>query len=203
MNTRLQVEHPVTEEITSIDLVAEQLRIAAGEALGYGQDAVTSKGHAIEFRIYAEDASRGYTPTTGPVLVLQPPTGEGVRWDSGIIQGGEVTAAFDPMIAKLIIKGATRDEAIARADAALRDTVLLGCKTNTAFLRRLIAHPAFVAGDVHTGFLDANPDIAAEPDLPADTLHALLAAASLSTRPLRDAADAIPDLHAAIGHWSN
>ncbi len=203
MNTRLQVEHPVTEEITGIDLVAEQLRIAAGEALGYGQDAVTSNGHAIEFRIYAEDAARGYTPTTGPVLVLQPPAGDGVRWDSGIIQGGEVTAAFDPMIAKLIIKGATRDEAIARADAALRDTVLLGCKTNTAFLRRLIAHPAFVSGDVHTGFLDANPDIAAEPELAADTLHALLAAASLSTRPMRDAADAIPDLHAAIGPWSN
>ncbi|WP_029890656.1 acetyl-CoA carboxylase biotin carboxylase subunit [Polycyclovorans algicola] len=203
MNTRLQVEHPVTEEITGIDLVAEQLRIAAGEALGYGQEEVRSEGHAIEFRIYAEDAARGYTPTTGPVLVLQPPTGEGVRWDSGIIQGGEVTAAFDPMIAKLIIKGATRDEAIARADVALRDTVLLGCKTNTALLRRLIAHPAFAAGDVHTGFLDANPDIAAEPDLPADTLHALLAAASLSTRPLRDAADSIPDLHAAIGAWSN
>lgn len=203
MNTRLQVEHPVTEEITGIDLVAEQLRIAAGEALGYGQDSVTSEGHAIEFRVYAEDAARGYTPTTGPVLVLQAPQGDGVRWDSGVVQGGEVTAAFDPMIAKLIIKGATRDEAIARADAALRDTVILGCKTNTAFLRRLIAHPAFVAGDVHTGFLDANPDIAAEPELAADTLHALLAAASLSTRPLRDAADTIPDLHAAIGSWRN
>lgn len=203
MNTRLQVEHPVTEEITGIDLVAEQLRIAAGEALGYGQDAVTAQGHAIEFRIYAEDAARGYTPTTGPLLVLQAPQGDGVRWDSGVVQGGEVTAAFDPMIAKLIIKGDSREQAIARADAALRDTVILGCKTNTAFLRRLIGHPAFVSGDVHTGFLDANPDIAAEPELPAERLHALLAAAALSTRPLRDAADTIPDLHAAIGAWSN
>ncbi|NKF20992.1 acetyl-CoA carboxylase biotin carboxylase subunit [Solimonas marina] len=203
MNTRLQVEHPVTEEITGIDLVHEQLRVAAGEALGYTQDAVTSSGHAIELRIYAEDAARGYTPTTGPVLVLQPPQGDGVRWDSGILQGGEVTSAFDPMIAKLIVHGADRDAAIAKAERALRDTVLLGCKTNTAFLRRLLAHPAFVAGDVHTGFLDANPQIAAEPELPESTLDALLGAAALSTRPMRDIADAVPDLHAAIGGWLN
>jgi len=203
MNTRLQVEHPVTEAITGIDLVLQQLRIAAGETLGFTQADITASGHAIEFRIYAEDAARGYTPTTGPILKLQPPQGEGVRWDSGVLQGGEVTSAFDPMIAKLIVHGATREQAIARGDAALRDTVLLGCKTNTAFLRRLIAHPAFVAGDVHTGFLDAHPEIAAEPVLADDTIHALLAAASLSTRPLRDAADAIPDLHAAIGAWRN
>ncbi|MCX7073049.1 MAG: ATP-grasp domain-containing protein [Gammaproteobacteria bacterium] len=203
MNTRLQVEHPVTEAITGIDLVLQQLRIAAGETLGFTQADITASGHAIEFRIYAEDAARGYTPTTGPILKLQPPQGEGVRWDSGVLQGGEVTSAFDPMIAKLIVHGATREQAIARGDAALRDTVLLGCKTNTAFLRRLIAHPAFVAGDVHTGFLDAHPEIAAEPVLADDTLQALLAAASLSTRPLRDAADAIPDLHAAIGAWRN
>ena len=119
MNTRLQVEHPVTEEITGIDLVLQQLRVAAGEKLGYTQKDITSQGHAIEFRIYAEDAARGYTPTTGPVLVLQPPQGEGVRWDSGVLQGGEVTSAFDPMIAKLIIHGRDRSEAIARADKAL------------------------------------------------------------------------------------
>src|SRR3546814_7072839 len=88
-------------EITGIDLVHEQLRVAAGETLGYGQEAVKSQGHAIEFRIYAEDAARGYTPTTGPILVLHPPEGDGVRWDSGVLQGGEVTSAFDPMIAKL------------------------------------------------------------------------------------------------------
>lgn len=203
MNTRLQVEHPVTEEITGIDLVAEQLRIAAGEALGYGQEAISSNGHAIEFRLYAEDAARGFIPTTGPLLVMRPPTGVGVRWDSGVVEGGEVTAAFDPMIAKLIIRGESREQAIARADAALRDTVILGCKTNVGFLRRLIAHPAFVAGEVHTGFLDAHPEIAAEPMLATETLQALLAAASLSTRPLRDAADRIPDLHAAIGDWRN
>jgi acetyl/propionyl-CoA carboxylase alpha subunit len=203
MNTRLQVEHPVTEEITGLDLVHEQLRIAAGEPLGYAQADIRSSGHAIEFRLYAEDATRGYTPTTGPVLRWRPPTGEGVRVDSGIVEGGEVTAAFDPMLAKIIVRGADRAEAIARADRALADTVLLGCTTNAAFLRRLIAHPAFVAGDVHTGFLDANPQIAAEPALPHARLALLLAAASLATRPLRDVADAVPDLHAAIGGWSN
>ena len=203
MNTRLQVEHPVTEEITGKDLVHEQLRIAAGEKLGYAQADVKSAGHAIEFRIYAEDPARGYTPTTGPVLRLSPPEGEGVRWDSGVLQGGEVTSAFDPMIAKLIVRGNDRNDAIARADKALGETVLLGCKTNTAFLRRLIRHPAFVAGDVHTGFLDANPQIAAEPALSEATLHKLLAAAALSTRPMRDVADAVPDMHAAIGEWRN
>lgn len=202
-NTRLQVEHPVTEEITGKDLVAEQLRIAAGEQLGYAQSDIGSSGHAIEFRIYAEDAAAGFTPTTGPILRWKVPTGEGVRMDAGINEGAAVTAAFDPMLAKLIIRGKDRDEARARADAALRDLVLLGCKTNTAFLRRLLNHPAFIAGDIHTGFLDANPDIAAEPELAEEQVHKLLAAAALSNRPMRDVTDLTPDLHAAIGEWQN
>lgn len=202
-NTRLQVEHPVTEEITGKDLVAEQLRVAAGEQLGYEQKDITASGHAIEFRIYAEDAAAGFTPTTGPVLRWKVPTGEGIRMDDGIVEGGAVTAAFDPMLAKLVIYGADRDEARARADAALRDLALLGCKTNTAFLRRLLNHPAFISGDVHTGFLDANPDIAAEPELTEATVEKLLAAASLSNRPMREVTDLTPDLHAAIGEWKN
>jgi acetyl/propionyl-CoA carboxylase alpha subunit len=203
MNTRLQVEHPVTEEITGLDLVEEQLRIAAREALRYSQAEIQSRGHALELRVYAEDPAHGYTPTTGPILALHPPQGENVRWDSGIAQGGEVTSAFDPMIAKLIVHGSDRRDAILRADRALRDTVLLGCKTNIAFLRRLIAHPAFLAGDVHTGFLDANPQIASEPELPASKLQALLAAAALSARPMIEGADAVPELHAAMGSWRN
>jgi acetyl/propionyl-CoA carboxylase alpha subunit len=203
MNTRLQVEHPVTEAITGMDLVLEQLRIAAGEKLGYAQKDVKAQGHAIEFRIYAEDPGRGYTPTTGPVLTLRPPAGEGVRWDSGIVEGGEVTAAFDPMIAKLIVRGTDRNDAIARADRALSETVLLGCKTNTAFLRRLLNHPAFIEGAIHTGFLDAHPEIAADTERSEATLHKLLAAASLVTRPMRDVADSVPDMHAAMGSWRN
>ena len=119
------------------------------------------------------------------------------------MQGGEVTSAFDPMIAKLIVRGSDRPDAIRRADCALRDVVLLGCQTNIAFLRRLIAHPAFVRGDVHTGFLDANPQIAADPVIPVSRLRALLAAAALSTRSMVDAADAVPALHASIGSWRN
>jgi acetyl-CoA/propionyl-CoA carboxylase biotin carboxyl carrier protein len=203
MNTRLQVEHAVTEETTGLDLVFEQLRIAAGEPLGYCQADVRSQGHAIELRLYAEDPARGFTPTTGPILALHPPQGENLRWDCGVVQGGEVTSAFDPMIAKLIVRGSDRLDAIRRADCALRDIVLLGCQTNIAFLRRLIAHPAFLKGDVHTGFLDANPAIAAEPAIPAERLRALLAAAALSTRSMVDAADAVPALHAAIGSWRN
>jgi acetyl-CoA/propionyl-CoA carboxylase, biotin carboxylase, biotin carboxyl carrier protein len=203
MNTRLQVEHPVTEMITGKDLVLEQLRVAAGEKLGYTQEQVTSQGHSIEFRIYAEDPARGYTPTTGPVLALRPPQGEGVRIDSGIVEGGEVTAAFDPMLAKLIVTGRDRRDAMARADKALAEYVLLGCVTNTAFLRRLLNHPSFGEGQVHTGFLDAHPEIAAEPALDDATLDKLLAAAALVTRPMRDVADLVPDMHAAIGAWSN
>ncbi len=201
MNTRLQVEHPVTEMITGMDLVREQLRIAAGERLGYAQADVAVSRHAIEFRIYAEDAARGFTPTTGPVLALRMP--DGVRVDSGIAEGQAIMAAFDPMLAKLVVAGRDRAEAMARADRALADFVLLGCRTNTAFLRRLLNHPAFAAAEVHTGFLDAHPEIAAEPPLAAATLRKLLAAAALATRPVRDAADAVPQPYAAMGGWRN
>jgi acetyl-CoA/propionyl-CoA carboxylase biotin carboxyl carrier protein len=149
MNTRLQVE--------------QQLRVAAGEKLTLRQADIKTNGHAIEMRVYAESAARGFTPTTGRVLRLQAPSGDGVRFDSGIAEGQQVTTAFDPMLAKLIVHGATREEARARADASLRALVLLGCETNTAFLRRVINAPAFAAGEVHTGFLDAHPEIAAEP----------------------------------------
>jgi acetyl/propionyl-CoA carboxylase alpha subunit len=203
MNTRLQVEHPVTEQTTGLDLVHEQLKVAAGQKLAFAQADIRPRGHSIEFRIYAEDPGRGYVPTTGPILKLLSPNGKGVRIDSGIVEGGEVTAAFDPMLAKLIVTGADRTEAIGRADEALRDFVLLGCKTNTGFLRRLLAHPAFINGEIHTGFLDAHPEIAAEPASSEATVHRLLGAAALSTRTLRDGADAVPDLHAAIGAWRN
>jgi acetyl-CoA/propionyl-CoA carboxylase, biotin carboxylase, biotin carboxyl carrier protein len=203
MNTRLQVEHPVTEQTLGLDLVREQLRVAAGEPLGYVQADVKPRGHAMEFRIYAEDPGRGYVPTTGPVLRLRWREAAHLRVDSGIAEGGEVTAAFDPMFAKLIVTGGDRAQTLQLADAALRDFVLLGCKTNTAFLRRLLRHPAFVNGEIHTGFLDAHPEIAAEPPLDPGVLHTLLATAAVSTRTLRDGADAVPDLHAAMGGWRN
>jgi acetyl-CoA/propionyl-CoA carboxylase biotin carboxyl carrier protein len=203
MNTRLQVEHPVTEMVTGIDLVAEQLRIAAGERLVIQQSDIKPAGHAIELRIYAESPARGFAPTTGRVLRLRAPDGEGVRFDGGVAEGQKVTAAFDPMLAKLIVHGRDRQQARTRADGALRQLTLLGCETNTGFLRRVIGHPAFAAGEIHTGFLDAHPELAVDPPIPRDRVDQLLAIAALSTRAVRDAADAVPVLHAVMGAWSN
>ena len=203
MNTRLQVEHPVTEMVTGIDLVREQLRIAANEPLGLTQSDIRVHGHAIEFRIYAESPARGFVPTTGPVLSLRLPEGEGVRVDCGVVQGQRVTTAFDPMLAKIIVHGADRHEARARAREALGRFVLLGCETNSGFLRRLVDHTAFADGAIHTGFLDAHPEIAAEPGISDNVRDRLLAVAALSIRPVRDAADSVPPLHAAMGGWRN
>jgi acetyl/propionyl-CoA carboxylase alpha subunit len=137
------------------------------------------------------------------VLALRHPSGAGIRVDSGIAEGQEVTAAFDPMLAKLIVTGRNRKDAIAKADKALAEYVLLGCKTNVEFLRRLLNHPSFGHGEIHTGFLDAHPEIAADPETSASTLDKLLAAASLVTRQVKDGADAIPSMHAAMGGWRN
>jgi propionyl-CoA carboxylase alpha chain/3-methylcrotonyl-CoA carboxylase alpha subunit/acetyl-CoA/propionyl-CoA carboxylase biotin carboxyl carrier protein len=203
MNTRLQVEHPVTEMVTGLDLVGEQLRVAAGEPLGYDQSALRRDGHAIEFRIYAESPGRGFAPTTGKILRLRLPEGPGLRIDCGIAPGQRVTAAFDPMLAKLIVHGRDRETARLLAEDALGRLAVLGCETNTAFLRRLAGHPDFAAGAVHTGFLDEHPEIAAEPPPDERRQIKLLAAAALSTRPVRDAADAVPPLYAAMGAWRN
>jgi len=202
MNTRLQVEHPVTEMVTGIDLVREQLRVAAGEPLGFAQADIVSQGHAIECRIYAESPARGFTPTTGRALMIRGGEAAGTRLDIGITQGQAITTAFDPMLAKLIVHGKDREEARARALAALREFVLLGCETNIAFLRRLIAHPAFRDGDVHTGFVDAHPEIAADA-IPDSTLQRMVAIAALAVRPVREAADTIPHPHQQMGGWRN
>ena len=203
MNTRLQVEHPVTEAVTGIDLVAEQIRVAMGERLGFRQDDVGQHGHAIELRIYAEEPARNYAPATGRILRLGLPQGQGIRVDCGVREGQQVTAAFDPMLAKLIAHGAGRSEAIARARLALEHFVLLGCATNAAFLDRLLAHPAFARGEIHTGFLDTHPELAANPPIDSDTMLALLAAAALSQPQVVDAARAVPEPYASICGWRN
>lgn len=203
MNTRLQVEHPVTEMITGLDLVAEQLRIAAGEPLSVTQDQIKTTGHAIEMRIYAESAARNFAPTTGTVLLLNQPAGDGIRFDSGVSEGQKVTASFDPMLAKLIIHAQDRGAAIARSIDALGELAVLGCETNTAFLRRVIDHEAFRSGAVHTGFLDETPAIATEPELSTSKLLKILSLAALHSRPTLDKANAVPPLHSAIGSWKN
>ncbi|MFF2325583.1 MULTISPECIES: acetyl/propionyl/methylcrotonyl-CoA carboxylase subunit alpha [unclassified Streptomyces] len=154
MNTRLQVEHPVTELITGLDLVEWQLRVAVGERLPYGQQDITLSGHAIEARICAEDPSRGFLPAGGRVLALHEPQGDGVRTDSGLGTGGEVGSLYDPMLSKVIAYGPDRASALRRLRAALADTVILGVPTNAGFLRRLLAHPAVAAGDLDTGLVE-------------------------------------------------
>nr|WP_065571652.1 acetyl-CoA carboxylase biotin carboxylase subunit [Microbacterium oleivorans] len=153
MNTRLQVEHPVTEQVTGIDLVAAQLGIAAGEPLGFGQDDVVLTGHSIEARVYAEDPAAGFLPTGGHVVRVQHPAGPGIRVDSALADGLDVSVDYDPMLAKIIATGATRDEARRRLVAALGETAVLGFETNVPFLRALLELPAVAAGDLDTGLI--------------------------------------------------
>ena len=154
MNTRLQVEHPVTELVTGRDLVADQIRIAAGEPLGFAQADVRPAGHAIEVRLYAEDAEAGFLPAIGPILAVRWPRGEGIRVDAGIAVGDEVTGRFDPMLAKVIAHGADRREALARLTTALDETVVLGLTTNLRFLRWLVRRPEVVRGEARIDTLD-------------------------------------------------
>jgi acetyl-CoA/propionyl-CoA carboxylase biotin carboxyl carrier protein len=176
MNTRLQVEHPVTELVTGIDLVEQQLRIAAGEPLAIAQHDVRMTGHAIEARLYAESPERGFLPSTGEVLAWRPAVGEGVRVDGGVGEGQRITADYDPMIAKVIAHGRDRAEAIDRLDAALAETVVLGVEANTAFLRELLAHPDVRAGHLDTGLIDRLP----APDATDAAVDALAEVAGLA-----------------------
>ncbi|WP_156685930.1 acetyl-CoA carboxylase biotin carboxylase subunit [Mycobacterium sp. Marseille-P9652] len=154
MNTRLQVEHPVTEAVTGFDLVEWQLRVAAGEKLGFAQDDVELDGHAIEARVYAEDPARGFLPTGGRVLQVAEPSGAGVRVDSSLLAGTVVGSDYDPMLSKVIAHGSDRAEALAKLDRALAATAVLGVQTNIEFLRFLLADERVRAGDLDTALLD-------------------------------------------------
>ncbi|MEU2073936.1 biotin carboxylase N-terminal domain-containing protein [Streptomyces sp. NPDC013489] len=174
MNTRLQVEHPVTELITGIDLVEWQLRVASGEPLPFAQEDITLTGWAIEARICAEDPSRGFLPSGGTVLALNEPAGEGVRTDSGLSEGTEVSSLYDPMLSKVIVHAEDRPTALRRLRAALADTVTLGVPTNAGFLRRLLAHPDVVSGALDTGLVERD----AESLVPAGVPEEVYAAAA-------------------------
>jgi acetyl-CoA carboxylase biotin carboxylase subunit len=155
MNTRLQVEHPITEAVTGVDLVRAQIGIAAGERLPWTQAALAQRGHAIEVRVYAEDPLREFLPQAGRILLYREPVLPGVRIDSGVHEGSEVPIQYDPLLAKLIAAGESREAARQRALAALRSFPVLGIVTNLPFLIAILEHPRFVAGDVDTHFLDA------------------------------------------------
>ena len=210
VNTRLQVEHPVTETITGLDLVRLQLQVADGLPLPFSQEEVRSAGHAIEVRIYAEDAARGFLPSVGALAQWIPPAGPGVRIDSGVERGSEVSPYYDPMLAKLIVQGATRDAALARLEQALLSFPVLGVETNISYLLAIVRHPGFRAGQATTRFL-TEQFAGWKPDnvLPVNVLLAL-AAEALTFRDARptpyagaDGKGAFSTPWHAAGAWRN
>ena len=200
MNTRLQVEHPVTEAITGIDLVEQMIRVAAGEKLGFTQDQIPRRGWAIECRINAEDPFRGFLPSTGRLVRYQPPAttmeashpvpeGGGVRVDTGVAEGGEIPMFYDSMIAKLIVHGVDRLDAIAKMREALNAFVIRGVSSNIPFQSALLAHPKFISGDFNTGFIAENyPAGFRAEDVPHDDPDFLVALAAAAYRLYRERA---------------
>ena len=154
MNTRLQVEHPVTEEVTGRDLVQEQLKVASGEPLTWRQEDIVQRGASIECRIYAEDAARNFMPSPGTLVRWVPPEGPGLRLESGVTEGCQVSVHYDPLLAKLVATGATREEARARMEAALETFVIEGVKTAIPFHLRVMRSAAFREGRVHTQLVE-------------------------------------------------
>ncbi len=203
INTRLQVEHPVTEEVTGLDLVEWQLRIAAGQALPLAQEAIAQRGHAIEVRLYAEDPDAGFLPGSGTLHTLRLPAAtRHIRIDSGVIEGDNVTIFYDPMIAKLIVWDEDRPRALARLREALAQCAIRGPKSNIAFLERLIRHPAVTEGRIDTGYLDRHLDEFLTPATQPTGL--LLAAATLQLLRQEAAADAAAGTSAdATSPWAS
>jgi len=161
MNARLQVEHPVTEMVTGVDLVQLQIRVAQGERLPFAQPDLVQRGHAIECRVYAEDPAQGFLPSPGRIATLRTPGGPGVRDDSGVYEGAEVPVHYDPLISKLVAWGADREQALLRLERALAEYTVLGIRTTLPFFRRLLRHPDFRAGRYDTGFVER---LLAEPE---------------------------------------
>jgi acetyl/propionyl-CoA carboxylase alpha subunit len=184
MNTRLQVEHPVTELVTGTDLVRAQLAVASGRPLPWRQNDLAQRGHAIECRVYAEDPRQRFLPQAGRLLLYREPHGPGIRVDGGVRQGDDVTVHYDPLLAKLVTRGESREAAIDRAIAALKQFSVLGLRSNVAFLIRVLQHPRFRAGDIDTGFLDAELSSLVTPPVDAMSpeqrtrIHAAVAAAA-------------------------
>ena len=211
MNTRLQVEHPVTEMITGFDLVEWQLRVAAGETLPVVQDGITLSGHAIEARLYAEDPGRDFAPSIGRIARLRlPPTGEGVRVDTGVREGDSVSVHYDAMVAKLICHGRDRADAIGRLRLALGACEIAGVASNLDMLGRIIAHPAFVAGGIDTGFIAAHADELLSPRgapsphvLAAAALSLLLEEAEATAKDAAASADPHSPWHTRDAWWLN
>ena len=181
VNARLQVEHPVTEFCTGVDLVRQQIRIAAGEKLSFSQKDLEQRGHALECRIYAEDATKNFLPSSGKILFLKEPKGPGVRHDCGVYSGWEVPIYYDPILAKLIVWAEDRDAACDRMLAALNDYAILGISTSISFLKDVVSHPEFRAGRTNTGFIKNHFENWGEKEKSGDTLRLALAAAAFDS----------------------
>lgn len=156
MNTRIQVEHPITEMVVGVDLVKEQIRVAAGKKLSFTQEQLSQHGHAIECRVYAEDAENNFLPSSGKLLYYEEPKGPFIRVDSGVYSGVDVTVYYDPILAKLIVWGENRTEAIERMKQALDDYVVLGVKTSIHYLKAILNHQEFINGNTFTDFIQRN-----------------------------------------------
>jgi acetyl/propionyl-CoA carboxylase alpha subunit len=184
MNTRLQVEHGVTEEVTGVDLVRAQLLVASGEAAPWRQAGLAQRGHAIEARVYAEDPARGFLPQAGSLLLYREPRLPGVRVDAGVAEGDEVPVHYDPLLAKVIAWAETRVLAIRRLVEALRAFPVLGIRTNIPFLLRVLDHEAFAAGKMDTSFLDRETSLTEEPPMALpDVVRAAVAAHGAAPNP--------------------
>jgi acetyl-CoA carboxylase biotin carboxylase subunit len=181
MNTRLQVEHPITELVTGLDLVREMVRVAQGEPLGFDQKSLTARGAAIECRVYAEDPSNGFLPSPGVIESLHVPAGPGVRDDGGAYAGCTISSYYDPLVSKLSVWAPTRERAIARMRRALSEYVVTGIRTNLAFHEKLFAHPEFSAGRYDTGFIEQHKaELLGYPLVPADRRDAVAAAVAVA-----------------------
>ncbi len=205
MNTRLQVEHPVTELVLGVDLVRAQIEVAGGKPLPWTQESLVQRGHAIEVRIYAEDPDNRFLPQSGAIALYQQPAGPGVRVDAGVSEGSDIGVKFDPMLSKLICYAADRAACIDRLDRALRDYVILGTKTNVSWLRRVISHPAFRDGQVSTRFLaDHEADLQPPVVDVVPSIAAALASSPRKTAPRAAAGNAsagVPSVWETIGAW--
>jgi acetyl-CoA carboxylase biotin carboxylase subunit len=185
VNTRLQVEHPVTEQVTGLDLVKLQIAIAAGHRLPFAWESITPRGHAMEVRLYAEDPDNNFFPSPGKIIERHPPTGPGIRLDEGVYEGWTVPMDYDPLLSKLVAWGNSREETISRLRRALDEYTITGIRTNVGLFRRILAEPDFLRGEIHTKWLDellAQPRPPAVPPRPGTAEAALIAAALWHTR---------------------
>jgi len=206
MNTRIQVEHPITEFVVGVDLVKEQIRVASGEPLSFNQASLRQRGHAIECRIYAEDAENNFLPSSGKILLCREPAGPFIRVDSGIYSGFEVSVYYDPILSKLIVWGENRREAIERMKQALSNYVILGVKTSIHYLRAILMHPDFVAGRTCTDFIPINMADWQSPQPAEDSIKKALASALLADSNRRPAVaisahQEMPSPWQTIGKW--